>query len=197
MEIKDLLGSDYKEGMTIEEINAALAGKTFVDPTTLGKTVSKETFDKTASELAEAKRKLDEQAKAGLSETERLKAALEEAEEAKRGFAIKSNRMDVEKIFLTAGLSDADYTPFIDGIVSEDAAASVSIANAIVKTLAAQKKATDAAVRKELFNGAAKPAADHGDPAMTLTDFRKLSPTERLEFSMKHPEQYQKMYEGE
>ena len=31
MELKDLLGENYKDGMTIEEINTALANKKFVD----------------------------------------------------------------------------------------------------------------------------------------------------------------------
>ena len=45
--LKDLLGTDYKEGMTAEDINTALASKAFID---------KNTFDKTSSELATAKK---------------------------------------------------------------------------------------------------------------------------------------------
>jgi uncharacterized coiled-coil protein SlyX len=60
MDLKTLLGDDYKDGMTIEEINAALADKNFVDSSTLPKSVSKEVFDKTASELAAVKKKLRE-----------------------------------------------------------------------------------------------------------------------------------------
>ena len=58
MDIKTLLGDTYKEGMTIDEINAALADKNFVDPTTLPKSVTKDVFDKTASELAKVKKEL-------------------------------------------------------------------------------------------------------------------------------------------
>ena len=47
MELKDLLGADYKEGMTAEEIAAALTTKSFV---------SKDVFDKTASDLASLKK---------------------------------------------------------------------------------------------------------------------------------------------
>ena len=51
-DIQSLLGEDYREGMTVEEINAVLANRQFVDPTTLPKSVEKTIFDKTASELA-------------------------------------------------------------------------------------------------------------------------------------------------
>ena len=56
-DLKTLLGDAYKEGMTVDEINKALADKDLVDRSTLPKTVLKETFDKTASELAELKKK--------------------------------------------------------------------------------------------------------------------------------------------
>ena len=56
MELKELLGNDYKDGMTAEEISAAIANKTFIDKSTLPPSVSKETFDKTAAELAKIKR---------------------------------------------------------------------------------------------------------------------------------------------
>ena len=50
MELKDLLGDKYRDDLTIEEINALLADKNFVDPSTLPKSVEKSVFDKTASE---------------------------------------------------------------------------------------------------------------------------------------------------
>ena len=41
---------------------------------------------------------------------------------------------------------------------------------------------------------------ESGDPApdgkLTLENFRKLSPTERFNFSQKHPEEYKKLYDG-
>ena len=34
------------------------------------------------------------------------------------------------------------------------------------------------------------------DGKLTLENFRKLSPTERFNFSQKHPEEYKKLYDG-
>ena len=135
MDLKALLGDSYKDGMTIDEINAALAGKNFVDPTTLPPSVSKEQFDRTASEAARYKKELSEAKAAGLTDAEKLKKLQEEAIEAQRNFTLKSNRMDVEKVLIAAGLAEADYAPFIDTIVTESAESSKAAAEGIAKML--------------------------------------------------------------
>ena len=194
MDLKTLLGADFKEGMTLEEINAALAGKTFVDPTTLPASVSKEQYDKAASEAADYKRKLAEAKAAGLTDAEKLKQAQEEAQAMKRDYALRISRMEVEKVLITAGLAEADYSTFIDALVTEDAAASTASAAGIAKVLAAQKKATDAAVRKELQDNAAKPGADMKKPAMKKEEFMKLSLAEQSKCFTEHREEYEAMY---
>lgn len=57
-DIKALLGDKYKDGMTFDEVSAVFAELNLVDSSALDKTVSKETFDKTASELAAIKKQL-------------------------------------------------------------------------------------------------------------------------------------------
>ena len=58
MNLKELLGDAYREDMTLEEVEQALEGINLVDPAKLPKSVSKEVFDKTASELARVKKSL-------------------------------------------------------------------------------------------------------------------------------------------
>lgn len=60
MDLKTLLGGAWKEGMTAQEIEAALKDKDLVDKASLPKSVSKDQFDKTASELAALKKQLKE-----------------------------------------------------------------------------------------------------------------------------------------
>ena len=195
MDLKALLGDGYKDGMTIDEINAALAGKNFVDPTTLPPSVSKEQFDRTASEAARYKKELSEAKAAGLTDAEKLKKLQEEAIEAQRNFTLKSNRMDVEKVLIAAGLAEADYAPFIDTIVTESAESSKAAAEGIAKMLSAQKKAVDAAVRKELQDNTPKPGADQKEPGMTKEAYNKLSFQEQHKFFTEHREEYNKMFE--
>ena len=58
MDLMTLLGDAYKENMTLDEINIALSGRDMIDRSELNANfVSKKLFDKTASQLAEEKRK--------------------------------------------------------------------------------------------------------------------------------------------
>lgn len=195
MELRELLGNDYRDGMTVEEIAAALSSKTFVDAATLPPSVPKETFDKTASELAKLKRENTELKNAGLSDAEKLQKALADAEAERKSYTLKSNRLEAEKIFAEAGISEKEYSSFVDTIVGEDSAASVSAAKAIAKMVSAQREAAGAAKQKEILDKTPK-GGEHTETKMTLDEFRKLSPSERYQFSQKNPEEYKSLYSG-
>lgn len=197
MTLKELLGSDYKEGMTPEEISAALANRSFVDPATLGETVSKATFDKTASDLAKAKKDFADYKAAHMTDEQKREQLMRDLEAEKRSFIIKSNRLDVEKELVGAGLSEAEYAPFIDGIVTEDAAASVTLAKSIAKVLSDKSAAAAAQAKKEQINNTPAPK-DGKVPAagMTLDAFRKLDASARYKFAVEHPDEYQALYEN-
>lgn len=76
-DLKSILGDAYKEGMTVEEIEQALAN---ID--LYAGYVKKEVFDKTASEVAKYKKEL--QSKMSEEELAKQKAAEEKAELEKR-----------------------------------------------------------------------------------------------------------------
>ena len=195
MERRERVGNDYRDGMTVDEIAAALSSKTFDDAATLPPSVSKETFDKTASELAKLKRENTELKNAGLSDAEKLQKALADAEAERKSYTLKSNRLEAEKIFAEAGISEKEYSSFVDTIVGEDSAASVSAAKAIAKMVSAQREAAGAAKQKEILDKTPK-GGEHTETKMTLDEFRKLSPSERYQFSQKNPEEYKSLYSG-
>lgn len=74
-DIQSLLGDAYKEGMTLEEINEALADRELVDKSQFDGFVPKSLLDKASSEAADYKKKW----KAASSEQERK--AIEDAEQ--------------------------------------------------------------------------------------------------------------------
>lgn len=65
-DLQTLLGDSYKEGMTLEEVNAALAEKEFVDRSTMDGYVPKKLLEDANSEAADYKKKW----RATLSEVE-------------------------------------------------------------------------------------------------------------------------------
>ena len=162
MDLKTLLGDAYKEGMTIDEINAALADKNFVDPTTLPKSVTKDVFDKTASELAKVKRELKALQEASMTADEKLKAELEKATNAQLTYAKELSKLRAKEIFVSAGLTEADYSSILDAVVSEDEETTKTRAKSMVDLISAQKAAVEKAVKAELLKGTPKPPAGDG-----------------------------------
>lgn len=169
MTIQELLGNDFKEGMTVDEISAALADKTLVDPSSLPKSVSKAVFDKTANELATAKKKIKEFEDANLSESEKIEQALKEAEAAKTAYEKKSVKLNVEKVFVTAGLTDEDYSSFIDGVVTTDSETSLANARAIVELVKNQRTNAENEVKKQIQSQMSLPKGDGKNEPSTKT----------------------------
>lgn len=170
--LKELLGDAYKEGMTIEEIEAALAGKDLVDRSTLGEVVSKKIFDKTASELASLKKKLRELEESSLTAEEKLKAETERAQELQKQYQRELAKLKAKEIFVTAGLKENDYNPLLEAIVSEDEEITITRAKTMIDVINAQKKAVEQAVKAELLKDTPKPPA--GIPAAVgKVDYKK------------------------
>ncbi len=197
MNLKELLGDAYREDMTLEEVEQALEGINLVDPDKLPKSVSKEVFDKTASELARLKKELKELQEKNMTAEEKLKLELEKAAESQAQYKRELSKLRAREIFVTAGLSEEDYTPLIDIVVSEDEEVTKVRAKSMVDVIAVQKKAVEKTVKAELLKGTPKP--EPGDPSkgMTLDDFRKMSLMDKQRFARENPELYQSIYKEE
>ncbi len=162
MDIKTLLGDAYREGMTIDEINAALADKNFVDPATLPKSVSKEVFDKTASKLAKVEKELKELQETTMTADEKLKAEMEKATNAQLTYMKELSKLREKEIFVSAGLTESDYSSILDAVVSEDEETTKTRAKSMVDLISAQKAAVEKAVKAELLKGTPKPKPGEG-----------------------------------
>lgn len=162
MDLKTLLGDAYRENMTLDEINEALEGMSLVDPSTLPKSVSKEVFDKTASELAKVKKQLKELQEKSMTDEEKLQAELEKAVESQRQYAKELAKLRAKEIFVEAGLTESDYSSILDAVVSEDEETTKTRAKSLVDLISAQKAAVEKAVKAELLKSTPKPPAGDG-----------------------------------
>lgn len=99
---------------------------------------------------------------ADLTDAEKIQKALKEADNTKAEYAKKTNRLDVEKILISAGLEEDDYSGLIDGIVSEDAEKSKSMATSLANMLNKQKEATEQKVKEELMDKTKTPGGTGG-----------------------------------
>lgn len=186
-DLKSLLGDKYTEGMTVEDVLSLEVEEPKVD---MSKFVSKELYDKAASDTANYKKQL----RANMSEAEQKAAAdaekyatlEEELKQLKADKAIAENAKGLVAIGYDENLANEVATALYNG----DAA---TVIKAQAKFVDAQKKAVLADAVKET---PAPPAGDDGGSAMTKEKLRGMSPAERFEFSQKNPEEYKKIYNG-
>ena len=185
--LKELLGDKYTEGMTIEDILSLDVEEPKVD---MSKFVSKELYDKAASDTANYKKQL----RANMSEAEQKAAAdaeelakiVAERDQLKQEKAIAENAKGLVAIGYDEELANEVATALFNG----DAA---TVIKAQAKFVDAQKKAVLAEAVKET---PVPPASGEGGATMTKENLKKMSPAERFEFSQKNPEEYKKLYGG-
>lgn len=197
MNLKELLGDNYREDMTVEEVGQALKELNLVDPSTLPKSVDKKVFDKTASELADYKRQLRELQEQNLTAEEKLKLELEKAAEAQTQYAVELSKLRATEIFVTSGLTEDDYKSLLDIVVTADEESTKARAKSMVDLIASQKKATEKAVKAELLKGTPKPVVGDPDQGMTLEQFQKLSLMDKQKIANENPEFYKTIYKEE
>lgn len=186
--LKELLGKAYKEGMSLEEIDTALADMTFhtdSDFTNLKNNISKLT-----SECKEWKTKYQSTLDAG-------ELARQQAEEERTNMLNELNLLKRDK-------NIADLKSQFLGIgYSEELASDTAIATLdgdTAKVLANQKKFADELVantKKDLIKDNPKPQGTSnasGSGAMTREAFMKLSPSQKSDFIANHREEYNEIY---
>lgn len=174
--------------MTAEQKVAALEGLEMPEPDYSG-FVKKETFDKTAAELADFKKKQRE----ALSEEERRKA--EEADrfndlQSKYDALLKESAISKSKAqYLSIGYSDDLAEKAAKALVEQDT-------DALFEVQKQAKALFEESLKKELIKGTPAPVGNGSSNVMTLDAFRKLSPADRAKFSQEHPEEYQTLYQN-
>ena len=189
MKFKDLLKDAYKDGMTVEEIEEALASVEFPADQSAEIERLKTALSKSNSENAEWKKKHREV----LSEEERkaqeMADRLKQLEEQNATLLRESNVSKHKAKFLGMGYEEA---------LASDAAVAMADGD-MEKLFSYQQKhqeALEKKIRADALKSTPKPVPDKADGAMTLENLRKMSAQERLEFSQKNPEEYKTLYGG-
>lgn len=170
--------------MTAEQKLAALEAYEFDG-------VSKETFDKTAAEAAENKRKLRE----ALNQAGNDKAANDEALKALQGKVAEMEKREKVADY-AASLMDQGYSK---GLAKEVATA---MADGDMTTVFAKQQTflaeREKQIRAEALKKTPPPSGGGKDDGndMTLEKLRAMSPEERFKFSQNHPDTYKELYGG-
>ena len=189
MKIKDLLKDAYKEGMTADEIIAALDGIELPADQSAEIERLKNALSKSNSEAADYRKQLREKMSADELKAKEDSDKLEELQ-SKYDALLKESEITKNKARLLA-------LGYEDKLASETAEAIVN--GEMDKVFANQKKHLDSVekkIREEVLTSTPRPTGGNGSETMTLDKFRKMSIEEQFKFSQEHPEEYKQLYGG-
>lgn len=113
-------------------------------------------------ELVRKAGEYDKLEEAGLTDEEKIQKALKEANDTKSEYDKKLNKLDAEKILVAAGLTEEDYKDLIDGIVSDDAEATKTMATNLASMVTKQKESAIQKTKEELMDGTKTPGGSAG-----------------------------------
>jgi len=177
----------YSE-MTLEEKLKALEALEIEDPDYSGY-VKKDTFDKTASELADAKKQLREKMSA-----DEIKAK----EDAEKQEKLQSEYDALlRKVSLSENKAKLLALGYEDKLATETAEAMID--GNLDKVFANQKKhleTVEKKIREDVLHKTPKPEGGSSSDIMTKEKLRAMSANERYEYSQAHPDEYKQIYGG-
>jgi hypothetical protein len=144
MDLKELLGDAYKENMTLTDIAAALKDKTFVDPSTLPESVSKETYNKVSTEAANLRKQLKEKS----TTEEQAAAAQQEIQNQITALQKENSQFKFEKEFLASGYDAKTAASLAEAMAGGDMK---KFAEVHAKYVAAHEAELQASIKADLL----------------------------------------------
>ena len=189
MNIKDLLKDAYKEGMTVADIEAALADIELPADQSAEVERLKNALSKSNSENAEWKKKHREALSEEERKTQETADLIKQLQDQNAKLMRESDVSKHKAKFLGMGYEEA---------LAGEAAVAMADGD-MAKVFEFQQKHLEAfekKIRADAIKGTKRPAPDQESGAMTLDKLRKMSAHDRLEFSQKNPDEYKALYGG-
>lgn len=191
--LSDLLGDKYKEGMTEEEISAALEGIKAGDKS--GNTAEidrlKAQLSKANSEAADYKKQLrskqSEDEAAAADQKALMDKLTQENADLKRSMALADTKAKLLGMGYDDKLAASTATAMVDGdmdVVMKNQSTFIE----------SQKKVIEANMMKDTPRPAGGSEDTGAGDGMTLDKFRKMSSKDRFQWANDNPEEYKKLY---
>lgn len=125
----------------------------------------------------------------GVNQTaeEKAQKEMEKALKLQKDFTVKMNKADAISILAGAGYAEAEYSAFIDDIVSEDADKTKRIATSYATTRKAVADAAGKQKEADLLQGMTPPPAGSGGTTITKEQFKNMSYQQMAELKASNP----------
>ena len=143
-------------------------------------TIPKDKFNDTSAKLKEAEEKLtsmsndfEEFKKSKMTDEEKKNAERESMQNQLLKYQLDLNRLEVEKIFESNGLTQEDYKDIEANIIGKDRETSIASANAFVNILKAKSEKVAQATKEELLKQTPTPVGGTGG-TQTVSNLEEL-----------------------
>lgn len=177
---RDLLGEKYTD--EVASVLDGIKDKLLIND---GSYIPKSRFDQVNEKLKLVQDEAERVRVSKLSDDEKNAEKIAEAEATIKEFTIKSNKLEVEKVFINSGIKD--YNSYIDSIVGENLEASLAVAKNIAKTVTDSLAEKNAEIEKLKLQGTPQPpTAGGGEPKP-----EKLNYTQLAELKANNPTAYE------
>ena len=189
MTIQELLKDAYKDGMTLEEIEQALLGIEMPVDNTAELDRLREVVSKSNAEASAYKKQLREKMTADEIKAKEDAEKMEKLQNDYNALLRESNISKNKAKLLALGYDDK---------LAEETAEAMVDGN-LDKVFSNQKKYIDSVekkIRENVLRETPKPEGGSASNPVTLEQLRAMSPTERYQFSVDHPDEYKKIYGG-
>lgn len=172
MNLKELLGEEFREDLTVAEV-LEITSKMNLADLEKGDYVSLKKFKDKEAELTTLKtdktnlaKELEEIKRQGLGEVERLKLDLQEKEKSIKSIQLETNKAKITSMFVAKGLTESDYSGYIDQIVSDEFEKSEKLANGIIATIDNKLKESNAKILDYEMKLTGKGGQTQNDPSL-------------------------------
>lgn len=194
MELKELLGEAYKSDMSLDEINKALAGKTFINEGVLENYVAKEEYEKlkkradeASSEASDFKKKY----RATLTDKEQLEVAQKEADsELQKKYEellTKTKISEYKANYMAVGYDEKLANETANAMVNGDM-------ETVFKNQGLFANNIEKSVKDKLLKETPAPrGGDSNGKELSVKDFRSMGVKELTELKANDPETFEKL----
>ena len=188
MNIQDLLGDAYTEGMSVADIEKALDGITLPDQTAEVEKL-KTALSRANSEAADFKKQLREKMSAEEIKAKEDAEKIEELIKERDALLLEKTISGYKARYLALGYDEAMATETAEAMASGN----------LEKVFANQKKHTESVekrIRADVLRETPTPTGGTGSDTITKEMFSKMSIAEQHKYSIEHPEEYERLYGG-
>lgn len=191
MDLKELLGESYKDGMTVEEITEALAGVEMPKDNSAELAKLKESVTKANAEASKYKKelsaKLSDDERKAKEDAEKWEQIAKERDELLREKNISTHKAKFLENGFSAELADSSAQAIVDGDFET-----------VFKNLGEYRKSIEKQFKAENIDNMPKPNGGSGKaPEMTQEQFDAMTYNQRVELYQKNKELYEKLSKGD